>query len=530
MKRIHDNLTGDLFAATAAAAAAQPNGAPATDAATDAAPSLDSPFVADTATWLSEKTKAFGSVLASDRAADYVAVLRAFADFRRHHEPEPLHEDVCRAVCGADADRDAEQTFKALIRQLETWGLVTERIEKERLRGYRDTRRTKFRYRMCDEAANFVEWLSERREQELSPTSIDVTGNLLDLQLSLLHELRRRLREIKPAHVETSAASDVVYRVVQTQNYVKATAKTLQELNVRLSSFGTSAFSLDEAKPVIDELALFLDRFGRRFGELRAGIELDLGELRRPTLAPRWAACLESVRAEAAKFQHIATGRLPDVAAILEDAARFYGADGTLVELMQRIVDSARRVWGKLNAKLRELERRNHRLEDLGARLRDLAALGEDDVPHAWLRELLQTATMRGDPQIRPSGEKSRHPLPKASAHVRAKKIVTWITPRTVGAKPDVQSIAQRRAEQLKEWMQTRGIYPAANAATKISALRPQEFADFSRVMTLLQFVRLGEGEKARRHLGVAGEPNGDIAHVASPGLDLQFEDLRLHT
>ncbi len=60
-----------------------------------------------------------------------------------------------------------------------------------------------------------------------------------------------------------------------------------------------------------------------------------------------------------------------DAAAILSDAVQFYAPDGALVDLRQRIVDSARKVWGKLNAKLREFERRNHRLEDLGARLKD---------------------------------------------------------------------------------------------------------------------------------------------------------------
>ena len=83
---------------------------------------------------------------------------------------------------------------------------------------------------------------------------------------------------------------------------------------------------------------------------------------------------------------------------------------------MRRIVDSARKVWGRLNAKLRELERRNHRLEDLGARLGELAKAGEDAVPYAWFARLLETAAMRGDAQVRPGGEKSVHPLPKAAA------------------------------------------------------------------------------------------------------------------
>ena len=124
---------------------------------------IDSPLVAETADWLGGKTKELGSLLSSDRAVEYAAILRAFSEFRRHHEPEPLHEDSVRAVCGEMEDPFAELTLKNDLRQLKDWGLVTERIEKERLRGYRDNRRTKFRYRLCEEAVQFIDWLAERR-------------------------------------------------------------------------------------------------------------------------------------------------------------------------------------------------------------------------------------------------------------------------------------------------------------------------------------------------------------------------------
>ena len=97
---------------------------------------------------------------------------------------------------------------------------------------------------------------------------------------------------------------------------------------------------------------------------------------------------------------------------------------------MSRIGDSARKVWGKLNAKLRELERRNHRIEDVGARLAELARLGEDEVPHAWLQRLLEPAAMCGDAQVRPGGEKARKLL-----GVRG-------TPTGVTAKVEIDSAA----------------------------------------------------------------------------------------
>ena len=363
MRRKNENVTGDLFAA--AGVSSEPV------AMTVSTPLINSALVAESAVWLSKRSVTLGNLLASDRAAEYVAILRAFAKLREGHEPEPLHESVLREVCGEDASPDAEQQFKASVRQLKDWKLLTERIEKERLRGYRDKRRDKFRYRLEDDAIAFVGWLEDRHAKDLSPEGADITGNLLDMQCSLLHELRRKLRTVDPEKVDYESAGDILYRVEQLRLYVEATAKTLQVLNLRLLAFGT-VFKPDEAKAIVGELGVFLERFGRRFGVLREEIVTDLLELRKASHVGRWTACVERLRTEAARFTHISSVRVPDPFRILADATAFYAPEGSLVSLMSRVTDSARRVWGKLNARLRELERRNHRLEDLGRDSRNL--------------------------------------------------------------------------------------------------------------------------------------------------------------
>ena len=550
MKRGRSGETLDLFArmgadgragsATGSACAYPPSGTsreagslrgarpPCHDdsSAGDVSPIL-SPLVDETKEWLSARALTLGNMLASERAAEYVAILRALAEFRAEHEPEPLHEDVERKVCGEDAEAFASSAFKSDLRQLKEWNLVAERIEKERLRGYRDNRRAKFRYRMCDDAAAFVEWLADRHARDLMPGAGDETGNLLDMQRSILSELRRMLHRVDAAKVSYETAGDVLFRVDQVARYVDATAKTLQELNLRLLSFGIAEFSADEAKPIVDELAVFLERFGRRFGTLREDILRDVEEMRRDCHAKRWTACADTLAAETSRFRHIASVKIPDAARILADASLFYGAGGTLVSLMSRIGDSARKVWGKLNAKLRELERRNHRIEDVGARLAELARLGEDEVPHAWLQRLLEPAAMCGDAQVRPGGEKSVAPLPKKSSQVKTRKIVSWITPRRVGERPDVASIAEERAKRLREWMSARGVYPT-DAALPLSGGAYSEFGDFANLMKVIEHVWLGGGEKARKLLGVRGTPTGVTAKVEIDGAALTFEDVRL--
>lgn len=491
---------------------------------------IDSPAVAAARAFIAQRVPALGSLLASEHAAEYVAILRAFADFRAHHEPEPIHEDLETAVCGEASDTVSRNAFKNDLRQLKTWSLVTERIEKERLRGYRDTRRTKFRYRLCDDAVAFVAWLAEMHERDLHPGTADVTGNLLDLQRSMVSELKRMLHRVPAVDVTYELAGDVLYRLQQVGVYVEATARSLQELNLRLLGFVARDFSVDEAKTVVDELGVFLERFGRRFASLRADILRDVVDLGEERQTKRWAACSEKLRAEAEKFRHVAGVRVPDAAAILQDAARFYGVEGELVSLIARVNDSARKVWGRLNAKLRELERRNHRLEDLGVRLAELATLGEDEVPHAWLVRLVASAAMRGDPQIRPGGEKSLAPQPKIAAARKTHRAPCWITPRKVGERPDVASITQVKAERLKQWMQGAGVYPEGQEGIALSAGRYAQFADCANVMQVIRATRLSGGEKAKQYLSVMGVPTGTQARLAVEGSEMTFEDLLMQS
>lgn len=514
MKRRHEILAEDLFAEV--------------DGSVGEVSLIRSPLVEETKDWLSARALTLGSMLASERAVEYVAILRVLAVFRDEHEPEPLHEDVELKVCGDDADPSAALTFKSDIRQLKEWGLITERIEKERLRGYRDNRRTKFRYRICDDAAAFVEWLTERRERDLAPGGGDETGNLLDMQRSLAAELRRMLHRVDAAAVNYETAGDVLFRADQMSRYIDATARTLQELNLRLLRFGAAEFTADEAKPIVGELAVFLERFGRRFGTLREEILRDVEEMRRECHVKRWEACATALKVEASRFRHIASLKVPDAQRILADASFFYGAGGTLVSLMSRVGDSARKVWGKLNAKLRELERRNHRIEDLGARLVELASFGEGDVPHGWIQRLLEQANMKGDAQARPGGEKSIPPQPKKSSQSRNEKIVTWITPRKVGERPDVASITQERARRMREWMVARGVYPSEGESVELSAGGYSDFGDFTNIMQVLEHVWLGNGERAKKLLEVHGEPLGKPADVKIDTASLTFEDVRL--
>lgn len=132
-----------------------------------------------------------------------------------------------------------------------------------------------------------------------------------------------------------------------------------------------------------------------------------------------------------------------------------------------------------------------------------------------------------GDAQVRPGGEKSVAPLPKKSSQVKTRKIVSWITPRRVGERLDVASIAEERAQRLRERMSARGVYPT-DEARSLSGGAYSEFGDFANLMKVIEHVWLGGGEKARKLLGVSGTPTGVTKEVEIDSAALSFQDIAL--
>ena len=294
------------------------------------------------------RTLSVGNVLASENAPFYVAI------------------DVRDAVLGESPSQRQIDEFNADLKQLEDWKLVERRIEKMRVRGYRDNRRRKFRFRICDDAASLVEWLRARREEELNPRAV-ATDNLLGSLKSALGEMQRTLNRMKGGDVDANAARDVMYGIQRADDLTDEVAASLQKLDKHLDDFTRSAYDIGEAREVIDELTLFRDRFMNRIGRLRQEIVPEIDKLRTPRQLERLARCEAVFREESGKMRHIVSGRIPAPRDVLDMLMRFYGTDGKLQELMRRVSDSARNVWKKLSARLRELERRNRRLEDVSA-------------------------------------------------------------------------------------------------------------------------------------------------------------------
>jgi len=114
------------------------------------------------------------------------------------------------------------------------------------------------------------------------------------------------------------------------------------------------------------------------------------------------------------------------------------------------------------------------------------------------------------------------------SSGVAVKRTPNWISPRRVGERPDVASIAKVKAERLREWMASCGIYPEAGGKRTLSSGEYCDFGDFHNVIDVIEHVCLASGAKGRAMLGVAGEWTGNAAGISIGNASMSFDDISL--
>ena len=441
-----------------------------------------------------------GNLLNAERGVFYVQILYGLLRFRRAHELEPLHDDLFAAVQPAqaaiseDGVYDAER-FREDMAALLEWKLLAQRIELERLRGYRDARRKKFRYSLSDEALAFLEWLEERLRDELEERGTD-TRNLLETVCSGLRELSRVLYRAQTANAQEGDARRVLFQLGNLDGLTHAVSDDLGALNARMYGFVLRPYTVAEARQILRELELFVEAFLRQIHALRGEILELLEKVQGERAQEKVRVCLEEMEAERRQAPHLLR-RMADPATTVRVTAmlaEFYREDGTLDILCRRINATATSVWRKLHLHLRELERKNHRLEDLRARIAEIAALPQETVPGAFLFELLAPAQHYTDPQYWDERQKADPPQPRRNSERRGERAPTPL-PRKAGADGPVRTMEQKRLALLREWLAAKVITPA-QASALLADGKFDAFADLLRTMELVKAGQLGHGRK----------------------------------
>ena len=471
-----------------------------------------------------------GTLLTSERSVFYIQILYRLLLFRRDHELEPLNEDIYVAVKSAQEVASDQpyltEQFNHDIKQLSDWQILDCRIEKERLRGYKDVRRNKFRYKLSDEALAFILWLEERLQNDLEEILADTRNLLVDVNGCLNETLRSLNRFSYSDHTEESARG-ILYQIYRLNDLTMNINIALGEFNARLLSFLLSNYKIDEVRGILRELELYLDSYLKKLYQLRGNIIPGLEKLASNKNQRKLQRCLDILKEERKKMPHLL--RLSRKTLIpVQIPSRlldFYQTSGTIDGLCQRINTSALKVWGKLRAHLRELERKNSRLESIKQCIAELSTLPSDRVPYAFFNQLLASVQMLSDPNYWDELEKADPPQPRRGSGRKVKKTPIYLREKNSGMEP-VQSLEEARLEQLKEWI-------IARLATNGDMVPVSEgtytgMNDFERIMQLAKCGLFNDGRRLKSIDYTLLVARDQVASVVIKSSKLRFNDMML--
>lgn len=395
----------------------------------------------------------------AERAPAYVTTLFGMLLLRRDHEVEPLHEDIERFVAPGSQALDpgwSDQTFARDLDQLIEWGCLERRAEPLKIRGYKDIRRERYRYRLTDDAVALLEWLEGRLAARIEGRMQDSR----DLLKDMLGTAKELVRVVKKWHQGEHGDEDprrAIHLLVSIDDRAHAIGEELIAFRAGMIAFASRPYDL----PALRALLGWLERYVRDYlarieslrGEFMARIdELSAPRLRR-ALLELYALAVKERSETPSAFR--ATGVLRDPIDTLDAQRAFFAERGRLATLCTRIDESARAVLRKMHRHLREIERRSARLEDLRTRIDEIATLPADepDVRLAvFANALVSSAHVRFGTRRMPDGGRLVPPLPRRHTAPAERNPSRPIRPKQLP--PDAaRALRARRLAELAAWL-----------------------------------------------------------------------------
>lgn len=464
----------------------------------------------DTEILLQNRNRNLGTMLSAEGAPDYVRILHRMLRFRRDHELEVLN-DVLFDALNAEQELPVER-FNQAMKQLEDWRLVEKRLEKTRLRSYKDVRRDRFRYHLTEETISFLNYLEERLRNDLLPRDDD-SINLLEFILSSLKQINR---ELKNASGDDGGGNDggSIFAMFDVQEKTARLSQNLNRITAMLGDFLLRVYSAADARQVVAELGVYFTAYLKTLETLRLKI---LAELDKLNTGERRAALqreFDDYCRRQQKLPRVLRSALPreQIGAQVDKLFEYYRRNGRVDRLCAAVNDNAMRVLGKLTAFLKELERRSNRLEFIGLRLQELAAMPEDADASAWLWDLLRSPAAPLDPNDSDEYQKAEPPAPRSSSAARRTPPRAFRRVRPL-AEEHVETHEEMRLRLLGEFI--RRHYPCGGS---LSEAHPAVSDEFRQLTFLLKHGLLGRGETlaslgyrlevdTARRMTVTGEP-----------------------
>ncbi len=425
---------------------------------------------------LSNRNRHLGSMFVSESALDYLRILYRLLRFRRDHELEVLNDVLYDAL--NSENEFPQERFNQEIKQLEDWGLIEKRLEKTRLRSYKDVRRDRFRYRLTEETISFLHYLEERLQNDLLPHDDD-SINLLEFILSSLKQVNRDLK--------SEDDGSCVFAMFDVQEKTARLSQNLSRITAMLGDFLLRTYSAEDARQIVAELGVYFSAYLKTLETLRLKILAELNKLDRTALEYSFGEYCNKQR----KLPRIMRSAMPrdGVSEQIDKLLDYYQRNGRVDRLCGAVNDNAMRVLGKLTAFIKELERRSNRLEFLNLRIDELSRLDENCDASPWLWDLLRSPAAPLDPTDSDEYQKAEPPAPRSSTAAKR------IPPRSFRrvkplAEEHVETHEEMRMRLLGEFI--RKHYPAGG---KLDAAELPDIEAFKQIIFLLKRGLLGRGE-----------------------------------
>ncbi len=456
---------------------------------------------------LKGRNRQLGSLFISERAVPYLNILYRMLLFKRDYELEPLYDDIFTAVLPAQILKDITydtDRFRNDLEQLAKWDLVSFRIEKQRLRGYRDNRKHKFRYRLKNEIVHFLEWLEQRLLDDIHQQGND-TRDLLGEMRGSLGELLRLLHNFKPnLNNPEDISRRILFQLLRAENLCQEITAGLADFNTRLLFFLVKRYEIDEVRQLIKEIDHYVENFLKQTYSLRLEILPLLERLIKSHNLTKLSQCHEIMEKERLRAPNLLQiKREVQTATIPSRILSFFAEQGGFDRLLHRINTSSLYVWQKLRSHLRELERKNNRLQDIGIRIQELASLSENDMAPLFFNGLFAQHLSTYDLNFWDSIEKADPPKPAKHYKGKSRFPKLYLSRKKKTDRP-VQSMDEARLARLRKWLDH--TLCQSEGSHLLSMGRFDNFDDFMNIIELARSGLLNDGKRLA-HIGFSLSP-----------------------
>ena len=442
---------------------------------------------------LENRNQNLGSMFASEFALDYIQILYRLLMFRREHELEVLRNELFDSVkvgiaTSGNNDIYPIERFDQAMKQLEDWGLVNKRLEKTRLRSYKDVRRDRFRFSLTDETISFLTYLEDRYQNDLLPRDDD-SINLLEFILSALKQINKALKEPKENH------ASIVFSMCDVQEKTARLSQNLNRITVTLGNFLLNVYSPEEAKEIVSGLDIYFKSYLMQLTQLRMKILHELERLASEEKSPQLQQCFllfQENQRKLPRIMRVSHGHENTIDQVTR-LLNYYRRNGRVDKLCGAVHDNAMKVLGKLTSFLKELERRSNRLEFINIRLKELAQKDENFDPQFFLWNLIGSAATPLDMNDSDDYHKAEPPSPRSSHGARRTPPKTFTRTKPLAEK-HVETHEEMRTRMLLEFIKKHYLQNGRLDATELSGME-----DFQQLTLLLKYGILGEGKRLKK-------------------------------